>query len=73
MTVTVTDMHIPAQRDPGHDQMVTPESARVAELQEMIRSGQYAGYLDELTDALAKAKAARDEIRQLTATSALGA
>ena len=26
----------------------TPEAARVAELREMIRSGRYAGYLDEL-------------------------
>jgi len=51
----------------------TPESQRVAELQEMIRSGRYAGYLDELRGELAKAKAARAEIRDLTATSALGA
>lgn len=51
----------------------TAESARVAELREMIRSGRYAGYLDELRDELAKAKAARGEIRALTARAALGA
>lgn len=48
----------------------TPESRRVAELQQMIRSGRYAGYLDELTTELAKAKAARDEIATLGVTSA---
>ncbi len=51
----------------------TAESDRVAVLQEMIRSGRYAGYLDELRDELAKAKAARAEIRDLTATTMLGA
>ena len=51
----------------------TPESTRVAELQEMIRSGRYAGYLDELYGELEKAKAARAEIRDLTATTMLGA
>lgn len=33
MTITMTDPHIPAQREPGHDQTVTPESQRLAELQ----------------------------------------
>lgn len=51
----------------------TPESARVAELQEMIRSGRYAGYLAELTDELARAKAARDEMRGLVAGAVLEA
>jgi hypothetical protein len=51
----------------------TAESARVAELQEMIRSGRYAGYLAELTDVLVRAKAARAEVRDLTATSVLAA
>ena len=51
----------------------TAESRRVAELREMIRSGRYTGYLSELRDELAQAKAARDEMRDLTATSALAA
>lgn len=51
----------------------TPESERVAELQEMIRSGRYSGYLAELTDELARAKAARDEMRGLVAGAALEA
>lgn len=51
----------------------TPESERVAELQEMIRSGRYSGWLDDLRDELAKAKAARDEMRRLTAVAALEA
>jgi hypothetical protein len=48
----------------------TPESQRVAELQQMIRSGRYAGYLDELKGELAKAKAARNEIATLGVASA---
>jgi hypothetical protein len=48
---------------------LTAESARVAESQEMIRSGRYAGYLAELTDELVRAKAARAEVRDLTATA----
>ncbi len=51
----------------------TPESARVAELKQMIRSGRYAGYLDELRGELAKAKPAQAAIRDLTATTVLGA
>lgn len=51
----------------------TVESARVADLQEMIRSGRYDGFLDELLNELDKAKAARAEIRDLTATSVLAA
>lgn len=51
----------------------TVESARVAELRKMIRSGRYAGFLPELKDELEKAKAARAEIRDLTATTVLGA
>ena len=51
----------------------TPESQRVAELQEMIRSGRYASYLDELKGELVRAKAARAEIRDLSAISLLGA
>lgn len=51
----------------------TPESQRIAELQEMIRSGRYVGYLDELKSELDKAKAAREEMRTLTATSVLAA
>jgi hypothetical protein len=51
----------------------TPESLRVAELQEMIRSGRYEGYLDELLTERDKAKAARDEMRRLTAGAALEA
>ena len=71
--MTVTDVHIPAPRTAGPDDTVTPESDRVAELREMIRSGRYSGYLDELLSELDKAKAAQQEIRQLTATSVLGA
>jgi hypothetical protein len=67
--MTITPIRPAVSADP----VSTPESERVAELQQMIRSGRYSGFLDELTDELAKAKAARDEMRALTATTALAA
>jgi hypothetical protein len=67
MTVTQIRSATTPQLEP------TDESERVAKLQEMIRSGRYEGYLDELTDELAKAKGARNEMRALTAMSALAA
>ena len=67
MTVTDIRIHVAPQPEP------TPESLRVAELQEMIRSGRYAGYHDELRTELEKAKAARAEVRELTATTVLAA
>jgi hypothetical protein len=67
--VTVTDIRPAA----AGESEPTRESERVAELQEMIRSGRYSGYLAELRDELAKAKAARDEVRHVTATSTLAA
>lgn len=67
--MTVTELRPAATPQPEP----TDESKRVADLQEMIRSGRYSGYLAELTDELAKAKGARDEVRTLTATSALAA
>jgi len=67
MTVTDIRTHVTPQPE------TTPESQRVAELQEMIRSGRYAGYHDELRTELEKAKLARAEVRDLTAASALAA
>ncbi|WP_433730871.1 hypothetical protein ACQP2Y_21225 [Actinoplanes sp. CA-051413] len=67
--MTVTDIRPHLTAEPT----ASPESARVAELQEMIRSGRYAGYLAELTDELERAKAARAEVRDLTATTVLAA
>ncbi len=69
MTITPIRPAVPSVRE----EVSTPESDRVAVLQEMIRSGRYAGYLDELRGELEKAKAARSEIRQLTAVSVLAA
>lgn len=66
--MTVVDLPRPAA-----DLEQTAESRRVTMLQEMIRSGRYSGYLAELADELAKAKAARDEMRRLVVTGALGA
>lgn len=68
--MTVTDIRTRTTR-PQPEQ--TSESKRVAELQEMIRSGRYCGYLEQLKDELDQAKAALAEVRELTATSALAA
>ena len=67
MIVTDIRTHLAPQPEP------TPELQRVAELQEMIRSGRYAGYHDELRTKLEKAKLARAEVRELTATTVLAA
>lgn len=52
--MTVTDLRVPGPRPAPHDApTATPESDRVAELQQMIRSGRYSGNLAELADEAA--------------------
>ncbi len=57
MTVTVTDPHIPAQRDPGHDQTATPESRDLVKLQAMLRDPELAGFHDEIKASIADLRA----------------
>ena len=61
--MTITDLRLPAQQRPVHDDTVTPESQNLALLEQRLQDPALAGYHDEI----------REAIHRLTATSMLGA
>ena len=55
--MTVTDVRIPGQRQPGHDSLATPESQSLANLRAMLDDPALAGYHEQIRDSIARLQA----------------